>query len=146
MLKQEQQATFDSLQPSKFPNELPKLWPNWPHLLHLAFPPVQLGTGDGRVVFHHLPLRHPSPLYILLAADSAAWSQQGSKVRHVAWQETLGFPREKQDRLIFPNLFVSHSSYFQKATAPRSLIKRHKLCFGLQLYTMIQWQFVHRSV
>lgn len=28
MLKQEQQATFDSLLPSKFPNELLKLWPN----------------------------------------------------------------------------------------------------------------------
>ena len=109
-----------------------------------------MGIGNGKVIFHHLPSRYPSHPYVLLAADSAAWSQtgsrSGSKVRHIAWQETLGFPREKEDRLTFPNLFFSHLSYFQKATAPICPIHPHMLCFGLQLYMVIYWQFVHPSV
>lgn len=80
---------------------------------------------------------HANHPHILLAADSAARSQEGSrsgsKVRHIAWQETLGFPREKEDRLTFPNLYCSHLSYFEKATAPTRLIYTHMLCFGLQL-------------
>lgn len=81
---------------------------------------------------------HPSHPYVPLAADSAVRSQEGSrsgsKVRHIAWQKTLGFPREKEDRLTFPNLFFSHLSYFQKVCASYT-----GACFALVYSSTLQY-------
>lgn len=108
--------------------------------LHLAFPPVQQGIGDGKGILHSFlqctPATHISSWLPMVQRRDR--KEAGLVERPDTFSGTRQLTsQERKDKLTIPNLFFSHLSHFQKTIEPTGLICRHMLCFGLRLHTVI---------
>lgn len=105
--------------------------------MHLAFPLVQLGIGDGKGIIQ-FPSVHPSHPYILLAANGVVQRQEGSragsKIRHIFWHKTVDFPREERQTHLSEFILQPSVTLSKDNCTNRPYMQAHALLWSMALY------------